>query len=67
MRIKDMDGNSVKVGDFVGFKPAGGTETYGRVRKIDYTYGALIVDVWDSNTGEDTRTMVIASECWKEG
>jgi len=57
-----MDGDSIKVGDFVGWKS--GIEQSGKVTAIK---GATLeISVYDSNSGKHSITQQLARRCWLE-
>ena len=60
--VQSMDGQPIKVGDFVGFKS--GIEQGGKVVAIKN--GMLTIAVYDSNTGESNNTVQPARRCWLE-
>jgi hypothetical protein len=60
---KSMDGDSLKVGDSVGFKD--GHEQYGKIHSIS-DQGHAKVKVWDSEAGEHYHVTKHVSRLWKE-
>jgi hypothetical protein len=60
---KSMDGDSLKVGDSVGFKD--GHEQYGKIHSIS-PEGHAKVKVWDSEAGEHYHVTKHVSRLWKE-
>jgi hypothetical protein len=60
-----VDGGVVKVGDGVGFKD--GYEQYGEVAKITRdSWGiVLIIDMYNSTTGDSYKVQQSAADCWK--
>jgi hypothetical protein len=58
-----MDGDSLKVGDSVGFKD--GHEQYGKIHSIS-PQGHAKVKVWDSEAGEHYHVTKHVSRLWKE-
>lgn len=58
----DMDGNIIKIGQFVGFK--NGIENSGKV--LGFRFGQVVVGVWNGDTGERDEVCVSPSRCWAE-
>jgi Tfp pilus assembly protein PilP len=55
-----VEGKTVKVGDYVGFKS--GYEQVGKITAI--SGDRLTLDVYDSNTGSSNKVVVSARDCW---
>ena len=60
--MRDMDGNEIKVGDYVGFK--NGIEQSGKVVRFDR--GMVVLSCWDSDAGEHFEQSVSPNRCWHE-
>ena len=61
--MNDMDGNKLKVGDFVGFKS--GHEQNGKITAMD-GFGQVTIAVWNSDTGGTDTIYRSGKNVWLE-